>query len=203
MPSLRELRRKVKSVKSTQQITKAMKMVAAARLRRAQARILGARPFALRMQELLSDILLSVADVNKDRVLSAEELTHPLLKPRASGVRGLLLITSDKGLCGAFNTNLLKKALEFMRENEGRPLAVFCVGRKGRDFFRRVKEATERRCDGNSGSTRASDAGNNAAPPAPCATRPRTSHAGVGASPHAIDDAVKQSSPEKNRRRRP
>src|SRR5687767_124561 len=139
MPSLRELRRKVKSVKSTQQITKAMKMVAAARLRRAQARILGARPFALRMQELLSDILLSVADVNKDRVLSAEELTHPLLKPRASGVRGLLLITSDKGLCGAFNTNLLKKALEFMRENEGRPLAVFCVGRKGRDFFRRVK----------------------------------------------------------------
>src|SRR5687767_12695447 len=114
MPSLRELRRKVKSVKSTQQITKAMKMVAAARLRRAQARILGARPFANRMQELLADILLAVADVNQDGVLSADELTHPLLKPRTEGPRGLLLITSDKGLCGAFNTNLIKKSLEFL-----------------------------------------------------------------------------------------
>lgn len=139
MPSLRELRRKVKSVKSTQQITKAMKMVAAARLRRAQARILAARPFALEMETLLADVLMRVADANQDGVLQADELVHPLLKKRAGGVRGLLLITADKGLCGSFNTNLIKKALEFLKENEGRQVAVFCAGRKGRDFLRRLK----------------------------------------------------------------
>jgi F-type H+-transporting ATPase subunit gamma len=138
MASLRELRIKIKSVKSTQQITKAMKMVAAARLRRAQARILAARPFAVRMEDLLSDILFQLADVNKDNVLSEEELTHPLLKKRTEGVRGVLLLTSDKGLCGSFNTNLIKKALEFLRENGGQSIALFCVGRKGRDFFRRM-----------------------------------------------------------------
>jgi F-type H+-transporting ATPase subunit gamma len=142
MPSLRELRRKIKSVKSTQQITKAMKMVAAARLRRAQGRILGARPFAVKMQELLSDVLHQMADVNRDRELSAEELsrvTHPLFQTRTAGSRGLLLITADKGLCGAFNSNLVRKALEFIRENEGRSVVLFCVGRKGRDFFRRLR----------------------------------------------------------------
>ena len=86
MPSLRELRRKVKSVKSTQQITKAMKMVAAARLRRAQARILSARPFAGRMEELLSDVLYQVADLNKDGVLSLDELVHPLLHQTVSAL---------------------------------------------------------------------------------------------------------------------
>ena len=139
MPSLRELRRKVKSVKSTQQITKAMKMVAAARLRRAQARILAARPFALEMENLLADVLTRVADVNNDGILQSDELVHPLLKKREGGVRGLLLITADKGLCGSFNTNLIKKALEFLRENEGRQVAVFCAGRKGRDFLRRLQ----------------------------------------------------------------
>jgi F-type H+-transporting ATPase subunit gamma len=138
MPSLRELRRKIKSVKSTQQITKAMKMVAAARLRRAQSRILAARPFAQKMETLLADILLAVADVNKDGTLSVEELTHPLLARRESGPRGLLLITADKGLCGSFNTNLVKKGLEFLRANEGEKVVLFCVGRKGRDFFKRL-----------------------------------------------------------------
>jgi F-type H+-transporting ATPase subunit gamma len=138
MASLRELRRKVKSVKSTQQITKAMKMVAAARLRRAQARILSARPFALEMESLLADVLLAVADANRDGVLQAEEMVHPLLKRREGGKRGLLLITADKGLCGAFNTNLIKKALEFLKENPGRQVSLFCVGRKGRDFMRRL-----------------------------------------------------------------
>jgi F-type H+-transporting ATPase subunit gamma len=138
MASLRELRRKVKSVKSTQQITKAMKMVAAARLRRAQSRILSARPFAMEMETLLADVLLRVADGNKDGVLDASELVHPLLKKRETGVRGLLLITADKGLCGGFNTNLIKKALEFLRENQGKKVVLFCAGRKGRDFFRRM-----------------------------------------------------------------
>ena len=137
MASLRELRRKVKSVKSTQQITRAMKMVAAARLRHAQARILSARPFAKDMERLLAD-LIKVSDENGDGVLQPEELTHPLLKRRESGTRGLLLITADKGLCGAFNTNLIKKALEFLKENGGRNVVLFCAGRKGRDFFRRT-----------------------------------------------------------------
>jgi F-type H+-transporting ATPase subunit gamma len=137
MASLRELRRKVKSVKSTQQITKAMKMVAAARLRRAQSRILSARPFAVKMQDLLADILFHVADADGNGVLDGAELGHPLLARRESGARGLLLITADKGLCGAFNTTLIKKALEFLREHRGEKVVLFCVGRKGRDFFRR------------------------------------------------------------------
>jgi F-type H+-transporting ATPase subunit gamma len=117
-----------------------MKMVAAARLRRGQARILSARPFAQEMQGMLADILLQVADLNRDGVLSVEELAaaHPLLKVRTEGPRGLLLITADKGLCGSFNTNLIKRSLEFLREHEGEKVALFCVGRKGRDFFRRM-----------------------------------------------------------------
>lgn len=138
MASLRELRRKVKSVKSTQQITKAMKMVAAARLRRGQARILGARPFADKMAALTADVLWQVADTNNDGHLTSDELTHPLLKGTPGGPRGLLLVTADRGLCGAFNTNLIKKALEFLRLNAGREVALFCVGRKGRDYFRRA-----------------------------------------------------------------
>src|SRR5262245_66314897 len=101
MASLREIRRKIKSVKSTQQITKAMKMVAAARLRRAQSRILSARPFAGEMESLLADVLLAVSDANGDGALQDHELTHPLVKRRTGGARGLLLVTADKGLCGA------------------------------------------------------------------------------------------------------
>jgi F-type H+-transporting ATPase subunit gamma len=140
MASLRELRRKVKSVKSTEQITKAMKMVAAARLRRAQGRILSARPFALKMETLLADVLASLADTDQDRRLSVEEiaaLRHPLLDRRSEGPRGVLLITADKGLCGSFNTNLIKKTSEFLRGQGGTPVVFFCAGRKGRDFFRR------------------------------------------------------------------
>jgi F-type H+-transporting ATPase subunit gamma len=142
MASLRELRRKIKSVKSTQQITKAMKMVAAARLRRAQTRILSARPFALKMRELMADLVHQAVDVNKDNELTAEELAafqHPLMLRKDSGPRGLLLITADKGLCGAFNTNLIKKALEFLKEHREEKVVMFCVGRKGRDFFKRIK----------------------------------------------------------------
>jgi F-type H+-transporting ATPase subunit gamma len=115
-----------------------MKMVAAARLRRAQARVLSARPFDEEMENLLRDILLQVADKNRDGILQEEELLHPLVARRSSGPRGLLLITADKGLCGSFNTSLIKKALEFLRENKGRAVVLFCVGRKGRDFFRRT-----------------------------------------------------------------
>lgn len=138
MASLRELRRKVKSVKSTQQITKAMKMVAAARLRRAQGRILGARPFANKMTDLLADVLWQVSDADGDGVMSPHELQHPLLYGNPEGPRGLLLITADRGLCGGFNTSLIKKGLEFLRENKGEAVELMTVGRKARDYFRRV-----------------------------------------------------------------
>src|SRR5882672_2503321 len=107
MASLRELRSKIKSVKSTQQITKAMKMVAAARLRRAQSRILSARPFAQKMEELITHLLV--------RIVGEEE--HPLFIKREGSRRILLLVTSDKGLCGAFNTNLIRQAILYIRKH--------------------------------------------------------------------------------------
>src|SRR5436309_3398257 len=131
MPSLREIRRKIKSVKSTQQITKAMKMVAAARLRRAQARILSARPFAQNMEELMTNLLLRIE--GEDR--------HPLFVRRPGDRRALLLVTSDKGLCGAFNTNLIRRALQYLKEYSSENVQFFVVGRKGRDYFRRLGAA--------------------------------------------------------------
>jgi F-type H+-transporting ATPase subunit gamma len=128
MASLREIRRKIKSVKSTQQITKAMKMVAAARLRRAQARILSARPFAQKMEELMTDLLIKIQGPER----------HPLFVRREGVRRALLLVTSDKGLCGAFNTNLIRQALHYFREYNADNVELLVVGRKGRDYFRRL-----------------------------------------------------------------
>src|SRR5690242_9408755 len=101
MASLREIRRKIKSIKSTQQITKAMKMVAAARLRRAQSRIISARPFAAKMETMVSELLAHVGP----------DVRLPMTHSRSGPLRALLLVTSDKGLCGAFNTNLIRQAL--------------------------------------------------------------------------------------------
>src|ERR1019366_1725310 len=128
MASLLEIRTKIKSVKSTQQITKAMKMVAAARLRRAQARILAARPFAQKMEELMSHLLIKIG----------EEEKHPLLLRREGERRALLLVTSDKGLCGAFNTNLIREASKYLAKHGAQNVDLFVVGRKGRDYFRRL-----------------------------------------------------------------
>ena len=128
MPSLQGLRRKIGSIKNTQKITKAMKMVAAAKLKRAQERILAARPYAKKMAVVLSSL---ASRVNRQ--------AHPLLR-KPSGTRiELLVVTSDRGLCGAFNTNILRKAVEFLREKQeaGATVTVSIVGRKGRDFFRR------------------------------------------------------------------
>ena len=107
MASLRELRRKIKSVKSTQQITKAMKMVAAARLRKAQNAIVSARPFAQKMEEMVTNLLVRVEGEEK----------HPLFTKREGQRRALLLVTSDKGLCGAFNTNLIRATLHYIKVN--------------------------------------------------------------------------------------
>jgi F-type H+-transporting ATPase subunit gamma len=126
MPNLLEIRRRLKSVKNTQQITKAMKMVSAARLRRAQDRVVAARPFAIKMTEVLGELAKR----------TDEDFHHPLLDLRGDERYLLVLITADKGLCGAFNTNLTKAAQAFMRDNSDKKIEIMAVGRKGRDFFR-------------------------------------------------------------------
>jgi F-type H+-transporting ATPase subunit gamma len=129
MASLREIRRKIKSVKSTQQITKAMKMVAASRLRRAQARILSARPFANKMEEMMRHLLFRVE----------QDKPHRLFVPGAGTKRALLLMTSDKGLCGGFNANLIRQALSYIRQYGIQNTDLFIVGKKGRDYFTRMR----------------------------------------------------------------
>jgi F-type H+-transporting ATPase subunit gamma len=129
MPSLIDIRRRVRAVKSTQQITKAMKMVSASKLRRAQERVVSARPFAKKMLSVLNSLAARV-----------DPSAHPLLAApaAASAARTLLIvITADKGLCGSFNTNVIKAASAFTRESTAREVAMGLVGRKGRDFFRR------------------------------------------------------------------
>src|SRR5438105_1550292 len=128
MSSLRDIRRKIKSVKNTQQITKAMKMVAAARLRKAQNRIVAARPFAQKMEDLMNDLLQRLGPEHR----------HPLSLPREGARRALLIVTSDKGLCGAFNTNLIREAMRYVRAHGAGNVELFIVGRKGRDYFRRI-----------------------------------------------------------------
>src|ERR671913_2309344 len=127
MPNLLDIRRRLKSVKNTQQITKAMKMVSAAKLKRAQDRVVTARPFANKMIEVLGE-LAGRTD---------ENFYHPLLDERGDQRYLVVLITADKGLCGAFNTNLIKAAQGFIKENPGKQIEIVAVGRKGRDFFKR------------------------------------------------------------------
>lgn len=129
MPSLIDIRRRIRAVKSTQQITKAMKMIAASRLRRAQQRIVNARPFAHQMLRVLNSLTTRV-----------DPSIHPLLalpEDRPNVPTLLVVITADKGLCGSFNTNIIKTAATFMTERPAQETALALVGRKGRDFFRR------------------------------------------------------------------
>src|ERR1041384_3702442 len=126
MPNLLDIRRRIKSVKNTQQITKAMKMVSAAKLRRAQDRVVTARPFAIKMAEVLGELAKR----------TDEDFHHPLLDYRGDQRYLLVLITADKGLCGAFNTNLTKAAQAFIRKNADKQIEIMAIGRKGRDFFR-------------------------------------------------------------------
>jgi F-type H+-transporting ATPase subunit gamma len=128
--SLRDIRKRIASVRSTQQITKAMKMVAAAKFRRAQESILATRPYATKMLEVLSSLAART---------SAE--AHPLLARRESRRVEVVVFTSDRGLCGAFNVNLIQKAERFMEEQKGKieQIALSFVGRKGRDYFRKRK----------------------------------------------------------------
>jgi F-type H+-transporting ATPase subunit gamma len=128
MPSLQSLRRKIGAIKNTQKITKAMKMVAAAKLKRSQDRILAARPYAHKMREVLANLSRRV-----------NRAAHPLLQKRAGPQVEILVVTSDRGLCGGFNGNIARKTVEFLRQSEanGRRVSLSIVGRKGRDYFRR------------------------------------------------------------------
>ena len=139
MASLRDIRRKIKSVKSTEQITRAMKMVAAARMRRSQGAILSARPFAVKMEGLIRD--LDAVHRARAAAEGSPESVRDFFESPADGPAGLILITGDKGLCGAFNTTLLRAALEWLRSQGGRKAYLAVVGRKGRDFARRLRGA--------------------------------------------------------------
>src|SRR3954447_8418113 len=128
MPSLIDLRRRVRAVKNTQQITKAMKMVAASKLRRAQERITAARPYAQQMQRVLGSVASRVGST-----------AHPLLTVRELGPDSktlVIVVSGDKGLCGSFNTNIIKAAGAVVLEST-QPCTLGLVGRKGRDFFGR------------------------------------------------------------------
>ena len=131
MPSLRDIRRRIASVKNTQQITNAMKMVSAAKLQRAQDRVMAARPYSQRLRQVLEHL---DARVRPD--------IHPLLAPRESGKTLLVLVTSDRGLCGGFNGNVQRAAAELLLDLGGNEkVDIITVGRKGRDFlnFRRYE----------------------------------------------------------------
>jgi len=126
MPSLIDLRRRIRAVKNTQQITKAMKMIAASRLRRSQDRVLNARPFAIQAKRVLVDLAARV-----------DSSAHPLLAVREEKTVLAIVITSDKGLCGSFNTNIIKAAGAFLLGRPDQKQIVGLIGRKGRDFFLR------------------------------------------------------------------
>lgn len=129
MPSLIDMRRRIRAVKSTQQITKAMKMVAASKLRRAQERVIATRPFAREARRVLASVAARV-DATK----------HPLLVRRPGAETGqalFIVMTSDRGLCGSFNTNIVKAVGGVIREDPSRPISLGLVGRKGRDMLAR------------------------------------------------------------------
>jgi F-type H+-transporting ATPase subunit gamma len=130
MPSLIDIRRRIRSVRNTQQITNAMKMVSAAKLRRAQDRVLAARPYAAMLQRVLSNVAAAAA--GNDEIAAS-----PLLQPRPERRIQLVLLTSDRGLAGAFNSNLIKAAQRFIADHQDATIELELLGRKGRDFFRR------------------------------------------------------------------
>ncbi|MBZ5596583.1 MAG: ATP synthase F1 subunit gamma [Acidobacteriia bacterium] len=129
MPSLIDIRRRIRSVRNTQQITKAMKMVSAAKLRRAQDQVISARPYASLLHKVLSNLAVAASEEG--------ESANPLLARRSERRILLLLFTSDTGLAAAFNSNLIKAAQKFIEDHREAELEFEAIGRKGRDFFRK------------------------------------------------------------------
>jgi F-type H+-transporting ATPase subunit gamma len=126
MPALVDIRRRIRSVKNTQQITKAMKMVSAAKLRRAQDAMFAARPYARKMLEVLNSL-----------ASRARTDAHPLLEERMGDRVLLVVVTADKGLAGGFNANIIRQGVQFLEAQKGRQVSLDLLGRKGRDFFKR------------------------------------------------------------------
>ncbi|GIW05439.1 MAG: ATP synthase gamma chain [Dehalococcoidia bacterium] len=130
MPSLRDIRRRIRSIKSTARITKAMEMVSASKMRRAQQRVLAGRPYAETIREVLADVVATIP-------VTEEGPINPLLAVRPVQRIGLILVTSDRGLAGGFNANMTRRAAQFIFESSV-PVSVVTVGRKGRDFIIRL-----------------------------------------------------------------
>jgi len=126
MRSLRAIRRKIRAVKNLQKIMTAMKMVAAARLRRVQDRVMAGKPYTEKMRWLVETLAPHLPAIE-----------HPLLQVRSVQRRGLVVITGDKGLCGAYNNNIIRAAQAFMSQDGAAPFLLSCIGRKGYDFFSR------------------------------------------------------------------
>src|SRR5215510_8659129 len=126
MPNLLDIRRRIRSVKNTQQLTKAMKTVSAAKLRRAQERVFSARPYADQLKRVLGNLTSRL-----------ENVSHPLLELRPEERILFVVVTADRGLCGAFNASILRVATAFLREHSAQKVSLATAGRKGRDFFRR------------------------------------------------------------------
>ena len=126
MANLRDLRRRIKSTQNTQQITKAMEMVSAAKLRRAQSALEDARPYAAKLKEVLENLAAEAAEVR-----------HPLFEKRPVEARALVVVTGDKGLAGAYNANVIRRAEAYLKSPEGADTRVVTIGRKGGEYFRR------------------------------------------------------------------
>jgi F-type H+-transporting ATPase subunit gamma len=126
MANVRDIRRRIRSAKNIQQITRAMKFVSAARLRKAQDRVIAARPYARQMLAVLNSVATRVP-----------EQAHPLLAVRGDDKIELVVITADRGLCGAYNTNIIRQAVEFLNKHSGCEVSLNILGKRARDFFRR------------------------------------------------------------------
>lgn len=128
MASERDIKRRIKAVRNVQQITKAMKMVAAARIKKAEDKLKAARPYSRKLQEVMQELISQM-----------DEVVHPLMEVRQVQRTGMLIVTSDKGLCGAYNNNLFKLAWQFMEKTGHSNLSNVVIGGKGEKFFRRRK----------------------------------------------------------------
>ena len=127
MPTLRDVKKRIKSVISTKRITSAMEMVAAAKLRRAQQRVEEARPYAAKMEEMLSNLAAG----------SSGEIIHPYFEERPIKKKTLCVVTSDRGFCGAFNSNIIRMTSHWLQENSDVETEILLVGKKGNDYFKR------------------------------------------------------------------
>lgn len=134
MATLREVKKRIRTVVSTQRITRAMEMVAAAKLRRAQQRIEEARPYAAKMDEMLSHLAGA----------STGEIVHPYFEQREIKKRTLVLVASDRGFCGSFNSNVIRQASRWIEKHQGEDLELVTIGKKGNDFFKRRPTPIER-----------------------------------------------------------